>query len=930
MGSAGGCCQEAKSKITTDELSVPKNGASVVLPQQTNEGAARSQPRVGPRHERIGAGIDALDAEEQHLQAHMVKGKRPTQQTKDLVEKGLQQNRVCADFTSDDLELIFETLHYYEFQAGQTVVKQGDAGTHFFVVEKGMLEVTVNGRTVNTLEQGHGFGALALLYNTGRTASVLAKGKASVWGASGDSFKKAMQDSCQKHAGENVQRLNSIGLFEGVSSKQKSLIAESMFVDSFEPGARVVTEDESATAIYFVASGTVDAMSGAAITKDGKVVGGTKVATLGAGEVFGEGEALYNETYKSTLVARTKSEIVALGIEHLKTVLGDDLAVRLEQGLIFRGFNGSNVLSQFSQQQQRKFLELMETKSLAASEKVDSTYRFVVILDGSVTSVKSNKTLGRGKWFEDTRTMSAHEAPSEKRAPAEEALLEDGVVGPDGARLKILTKDGLAKAFQDLGANEESAVDIARKLLLVKKVSIFRHLAEQHCSDLAKVLTMSEHPKGSAVIKQGDIGKELFVVAKGEVEVFIGDNSKPVRTMYKNAYFGERALLFDEPRTATIKVASKTAEFWSIDQAKFAAIVTSKMQDEMKQRIGLQDTSVSMKDLRHVKIIGAGGCGVVRLVEHVKTGMRYALKRVRKKNGGIPEEVTRECALLAGMDHPFVMLFVKTFETQSSVYMLTEVITGGELYAAIRKIPNLLSREQAQFYTGSLVLVLESLQDRNIVYRDLKPENVMLDAQGFLKLIDFGISKKLSEAQTRTFTMVGTPHYMAPEVVRGRGYGTECDLWSLGVILYEFVCGSLPFAEELEDPSEVLDVVMKAKLSFPKRYSDEAGQNLMVGLMTKKQEKRFGVCGNGYEDLKKHKYFRPGKPAQGPEVLFQKIMGRALDPPLVPAGEEYADPDEVNEADLSDYGELATNKTKSTTAKKPGSKLFGSVTPKRK
>merc|ERR1719346_486657 len=166
------------------------------------------------------------------------------------------------------------------------------------------------------------------------------------------------------------------------------------------------------------------------------------------------------------------------------------------------------------------------------------------------------------------------------------------------------------------------------------------------------------------------------------------------------------------------------------------------------------------------------------------------------------------------------MTLVKTFETAKSVYILTELITGGELHGAIRQIPTVLSRAQAQFYTGSLVIVLEELADRNIVYRDLKPENVMLDQQGYLKLIDFGIAKKLEEGKSRTFTMIGTPHYMAPEVMRGHGYGTPVDLWSLGVMQYEFVCGYLPFADELDDPTDVCTAILEETLTFPHRYRD--------------------------------------------------------------------------------------------------------------
>merc|ERR1719171_813169 len=229
-----------------------------------------------------------------------------------------------------------------------------------------------------------------------------------------------------------------------------------------------------------------------------------------------------------------------------------------------------------------------------------------------------------------------------------------------------------------------------------------------------------------------------------------------------------------------------------------------------------------------------------------------------KQGGKVPDEVARECALLKENDHPFIMCLVKTFETKKSVYMLTELITGGELHAAIRKIPSVLSRYQSQFYTGSLVLVLEALTDRNIVFRDLKPENVMLDAQGYLKLIDFGIAKKLEEGKLRTFTMIGTPHYMAPEVMRGHGYSTEIDIWSLGVLLFELVCGYLPFADDLDEPTEVCTAVLRDPLSFPSGYKDKHGRELMQGMMCRQPKKRIGAGINGYDDIKNCEFFKIG------------------------------------------------------------------------
>jgi len=393
-------------------------------------------------------------------------------------------------------------------------------------------------------------------------------------------------------------------------------------------------------------------------------------------------------------------------------------------------------------------------------------------------------------------------------------------------------------------------------------------------------------------------GLLFFVIVEGEVAVYIDGVKR--RSLSKNAYFGERALLFDERRTATVEVLSAEAQLWSVEKLTFSQIVKGKMEQELQNRIRLQDTSVTLKELKQMRVIGTGAAGVVRLVRHKKTQMRYALKRVLKETGIVPEEVRRECSLLAETDHPFIMTLVKTFETSKSVYILSELITGGELHSAIRQIPTVLSRAQAQFYTGSLLIVLEELSDKGIVYRDLKPENVMLDAQGYLKLIDFGIAKKLEEGKSRTFTMIGTPHYMAPEVMRGHGYGTEVDLWSLGVMHFEFVCGYLPFADELDDPTEVCTAVLKDPVSFPSRYRDTPGRELMIGMMQKQPKKRLGSGIDGFEEVKKHEFFKDD--AEGTD-LFNKIMGRELEAPVIPRGETYGDPDDFDGV-LSDNDEL--------------------------
>ena len=129
-----------------------------------------------------------------------------------------------------------------------------------------------------------------------------------------------------------------------------------------------------------------------------------------------------------------------------------------------------------------------------------------------------------------------------------------------------------------------------------------------------------------------------------------------------------------------------------------------------------------------------------------------------------------------------------------------------ELFDVIREI-GLLNLYDSQFYIGSLILCMEYLHFNHIIYRDIKPENIMVDEKGFIKLIDLGTAKNLKQKNGRTYTIIGTPHYMAPEILTGKGYTYSVDLWSIGICLYEFMCGNVPYAEDAEDPYEIYEEI---------------------------------------------------------------------------------------------------------------------------
>eukprot|EP01016_Furgasonia_blochmanni_P019765 TRINITY_DN2204_c0_g1_i12.p1 TRINITY_DN2204_c0_g1~~TRINITY_DN2204_c0_g1_i12.p1 ORF type:complete len:309 (-),score=80.85 TRINITY_DN2204_c0_g1_i12:62-949(-) len=266
----------------------------------------------------------------------------------------------------------------------------------------------------------------------------------------------------------------------------------------------------------------------------------------------------------------------------------------------------------------------------------------------------------------------------------------------------------------------------------------------------------------------------------------------------------------------------------------------------------------SLDDFIFIKKLGFGQFGSVFLVKDTKADKICALKCVIKyqvSQQNLVHHLLHEKAVLEKVNFPFVMEFYRTFRDQNFVYFVLQYIKGMELFEVIREI-GLLSTYDTQFFIGSVILALEYMHINSIIYRDIKPENIMVDADGYVRLIDMGTAKILSgknHLTNRTFTIVGTPHYMAPEVLSGGGYTCHADLWSMGVCLYEFMCGMVPFGEDAEDPFKIYEEIIKNPLKYPAYLKDKRAQKLMDQLLNKVPEAR--LAGGSYASLKAHPFF---------------------------------------------------------------------------
>ena len=264
---------------------------------------------------------------------------------------------------------------------------------------------------------------------------------------------------------------------------------------------------------------------------------------------------------------------------------------------------------------------------------------------------------------------------------------------------------------------------------------------------------------------------------------------------------------------------------------------------------------VTLNDFKILKVIGRGTFGKVCLVQYKLTKKYYAMKIMRKnvilENGQVTNTLL-EKNILQNLNYQFLVGMDFCFQTQERIYFVMNFIRGGELFKHLTNC-KFFPEEKAKFYSAIIGLALEYLHTHGIVYRDIKPDNILIDEDGYLKLADFGMSKMLKD-QERAFSLCGTPEYFAPEIITREGHNKAADWWSYGILLYEMLYGVSPFYSK--NTEKMFDLITKSDLKFPKNIEiSEEAKDLIKKLLIKKQDLRLGSEG-GFQTIKNHPFFK--------------------------------------------------------------------------
>ncbi|XP_059098241.1 cGMP-dependent protein kinase, isozyme 2 forms cD5/T2-like isoform X2 [Tigriopus californicus] len=436
----------------------------------------------------------------------------------------------------------------------------------------------------------------------------------------------------------------------------------------------------------------------------------------------------------------------------------------------------------------------------------------------------------------------------------------------------------------------------------LKSVPSFMNLPEETLNKLADVLEETTYAQGDYIVRQGAGGDTFFIISKGRVKVTKHDSEKNdekfIRNLHKGDFFGEKALQGEEKRTANIVADDvEGVTCLVIDRESFHHLI-SNLEDiktryidlpERKKIIHEEFKSLKLSDLRIIATLGVGGFGRVELVQIAGDAKKrsYALKQM-KKNQIVEtrqqQHIMSEKEIMEESDCHFIVKLFKTFKDRKYLYMLMESCLGGELWTILRDRGN-FDDSTTRFYTACVVEAFDYLHSRGIIYRDLKPENLLLDGVGFVKLVDFGFAKKLQVGR-KTWTFCGTPEYVAPEVILNKGHDISADYWSLGVLMFELLTGTPPFTGN--DPMKTYNIILKGidAIDFPRNITGRA-KELIKKLCRDNPTERLGYQKGGIRDIQKHKWFDG--------FNWEGLRTRTLNVPILPKIQSQLDTSNFDE-----------------------------------
>lgn len=715
-----------------------------------------------------------------------------------------------------------------------------------------------------------------------------------------EASKKIIRDSLSQHY-----------LFENLGVDDMEKIVNCMKPMIFKQRDVIICEGDVGDQFFFIESGEAVA----------SVIGVGDVAKYTVGGCFGELALIYNSPRAASVVALGDVKTWVIDIKTFRYILASTSSSEMVRRCEF--LKKCIFLDPLPNELIGKVAAALHSMAFVDGAYVirqgDQGDSFFIIEEGKVrcTQVKANGreveliTLKPGDYFGEMALMLNETRHANCIAS-----------GPT----QCLTLDRVS--FDVLLGPVQELLIKRMRIRILQSVPLLAKLSDAKLIKLASVMRVQAFVDGQYIIRQGEEGSRFYIINEGEVQCTktTADNKEEeLMRLYPQEFFGERALITNEERKANV-IAMGPVECLVLERSAFQTLlaeVQDDLVDEIKRRDGKNaeaeappvveviptaTTAYAYKEFKQMRTIGTGTFGRVKIVVHTPTTEVYAMKIMNKaeivtshqeKNVMAEKNLLFECS-----GCPFILKLMQTFNFQSQIVMVMEFVQGGELWSYIYDKTDTMARSVGggfdmygvRFYAANVILAFKYMHTRAIGYRDLKPENLLLDKFGYIKVIDFGFAKRFpyiknGQKYDKTYTLCGTPEYLAPEIVMSKGYDKSVDYWALGCLVYELFLARTPFQADYTTKIFQNICASERSLVFSSKM-EPSHVNLIKKLLVVNPVFRLGNLIGGVDDII-HDPFFDG-------FDWAAVENRTAKAPYVPPVNDQMDTSNFDEYDEDD------------------------------
>ena len=625
----------------------------------------------------------------------------------DFLTKALGSNFIFSDLTEGERSLLIDAMQKETADEDKVIIKQGDNGDFFYIVQEGKMNFVVDGNAVGACGAGGSFGELSLLYDSPRAATCVAGEALVLWKVDQGTFRHLLARSNKEEAGNITETLSKIDLFKDLDQQTVNKFADVLTVVSYKTGEMIVEKGQTGDVFYIVKDGQVrvhDIGLGDSSYED---------ETHGAGYWFGERALMTGNPRAASVTAMNEVEVFACDRETFETTIGP-----LE-----------TILGDASRKRFIKSVPIF-SKSLLTNVEFDQLASMLKVRKYE----KGQKLSEAGKVGDNPSLWIVKEGK----------LM---ITGKDGKIFFL----GSSDYFGDKAVQADGEY-VSNETCIVEEDTVCWRLKK---TDIESVI--------------GDVnrlGKPIPFVPKAF------DNTLTIKDIKRHKMLGMGTFIY----IFMFFICSIVRSFALLCCAINKNCVVYFSSTLPPVRFFLVSHIIFYCCFYYCFSIGA--FGKVWLATSRDTNHPYALKTIQKRQlieAGQIKGVMREKQIMASIEHPFILPLVGSFQDVDSLYLLLPFNQGGELFNVVHTDQrDGLDNVASQFYGGCILEALGYLHARNIVYRDMKPENALIDKDGYCIMIDFGFAKIVVD---KTYTLCGTPEYLAPEIIMSKGHDKAVDYW---------------------------------------------------------------------------------------------------------------------------------------------------------